>query len=105
MKTIRNLAAGLLLFTGVLHLISVTLVKFDPTSVITIFFGLAYLVIGIFLFRGGRTILWLGAIVPLVGMLLAIIGMLMQVTLLGITFIIIDVVIIACCFYLIFRKE
>ena len=105
MKTIRNLAAGLLLLTGALHLVSVMLGKFDPTSVITIVFGLAYLVIGIFLFQDGRTILWFGAIVPLVGMMLAIIGMLMQFTLLGLIFVAIDIVIITCCFYLISRKE
>jgi hypothetical protein len=41
MKSVRSLAAGLLLLTGMLHLISVALVKFETTSIITIIFGLA----------------------------------------------------------------
>jgi hypothetical protein len=105
MKSVRSLAAGLLLLTGVLHLISVALVKFETTSIITIIFGLAYVVIGYFLFRGGRRVLWFGAIIPLAGLLLATLGTLMKPTLLGGTFIAIDIVIVACCFSLIFRKQ
>jgi hypothetical protein len=105
MKNIRNLAAGLLLLTGVLHLVSVALVKFEATSIITIVFGVAYLAIGYFLFRDGRTIVWFGAIVPLVGLLLAVLGMLMSPTLFGAIFIAIDMVIITCCFILLFRRK
>ena len=105
MKFLRNLAAGLLLLTGALHLVSLVFVTFVPTSLITLLFGWAYLVIGFFLFRDGRAILWFGAIVPLVGLLLAVLGMMMDPTLLGAIFIAIDVIITACCFALIFRKE
>lgn len=105
MKSLRNLAAGLLLLTGALHLGSLMFVPFDLTSIITLLFGLAYLVIVFFLFRGGRTILWFGAIVPLVGLLLAVVGMVMNPTLLGALFIAIDIIIMACCFMVIFRKE
>ena len=105
MKTIRTLAGGLLLLTGALHIVSLALAKFDPTSMITLVFGLAYLVMGFALFWKGRAILWFGAIVPLVGLALAVIGMLMQPTLLGALFIAVDVVVVTCCFYLIFRKE
>jgi hypothetical protein len=105
MKSVRNLAGGLLLLTGVLHLVSVALVKFEATSIITIVFGVAYLAIGTLLFRDGRAVLWLGASVPLVGLVLAAIGMLMKPTLLGGIFIAIDIVISVCCFTLIFRKQ
>jgi hypothetical protein len=106
MKSLRNLAAGLLLLTGALHLISLVLVTFDPTSLITLLFGMAYLTIGFFLFRDDRAIiLWLGAIVPLVGLLLAAIGMVMNPTLLGAIFIAIDIIIATCCFMVIFRKK
>jgi hypothetical protein len=104
MKSVRNFAAGLLLLTGVLHLLSVALVKFETTSIISIVFGLAYLLIGVLLFRTGRAILWFGAIVPLVGLLLAAIGMTMNPTLWGGLFILIDIIVAACCFWLIFRK-
>jgi hypothetical protein len=105
MKTIRRLAGGLLLLTGVLHLLSAALTKFETTSIITIVFGLAYLVIGFFLFQSSRVILWFAAIVPLLGLLLAAIGMLMNPTLLGATFILIDIIVSGCCFYLITRKQ
>ena len=39
MRPIRSLAAGLLFLTGALHLISVMLGKFEPTSTITLVFG------------------------------------------------------------------
>lgn len=104
MKTIRILAAILLLLTGVLHVIQLLLAKLDPGTIITVVFGVAYLILAFFLFRPGKTALWFGAIVPLVGLLLAVVGMLTTPTLLGALFIAIDVVIIACCFILIFRK-
>lgn len=105
MKSLRNLAAGLLFLTGALHLISLAFVTFDPTSLITLLFGVAYLTIGFFLFRDGQVILWFGAIVPLVGLLLAVLGMVMNPTLLGALFIAIDIIIAACCFIVIFRKK
>jgi hypothetical protein len=105
MKPIRGLAGGLLLLTGMLHLVSVTLRTFEATSIITIGFGLAYLAIGYFLFRDGKVVLWLGAIVPLVGLVLAAIGMLMKPTLLGVLFMIIDIIVAGCCFSLILRKQ
>jgi len=104
MKSIRSLAASLLLFTGVLHLASVVFIKFEPTSIITLVFGAAYLVIGFYLFRNGRKPLWFGAVVPLIGLLLAVAGMFMKPTLLGGIFIAIDMAIAASCFSLIFRK-
>ncbi len=105
MKVIRSLAAGLLLLSGLLHLVSAFLVKFEPTVIITIIFGAAYLAIGYFLLRSSRTVLWFGAIVPLVGLLMATIGMVMNPTLLGAVFIAIDALVAIGCFVLIFRKE
>jgi hypothetical protein len=104
MKSIRNLAASLLLLSGTLHLVSVAASKFEPTSSIALVFGAAYLVIGCLLFRGGRLILWLGAVVPLIGLLLAVAGMFMEPTLLGGIFIAIDIAVAAGCFWLIFRQ-
>jgi hypothetical protein len=104
MKTIRILAATLLLLTGVLHVIQLLLAKVDSGTIITVIFGVVYLIIAFFLFRGGKTALWFGAIVPLVGLLLAVVGMLTTPTVLRAIFIAIDVVIIACCFILLFRK-
>jgi len=104
MKSIRILAAVLLLLTGVLHVIQLLLAQLDSGTIITVVFGVAYLIIALFLFRSGKAVLWFGAIVPLVGLLLAVVGMLTTPTLLGAIFIAIDVVIIACCSILLFRK-
>jgi len=90
--------------TGELHLISLLLAAFDPPPLITLPFMVAYLIIVFFLFRDSWAILWFGAIVPLVGLLLAAIGM-MNHTLLGAIFIAIDITIAACCFIVIFRNE
>ncbi len=84
LNPIRRLAGGLLLLTGCLHLVSAAVVDFEATSIITIVFGLIYLVIGVFLSRNGRAILWYGAILPLIGMLLSIVGMLMNRSVLGV---------------------
>jgi|WetSurMetagenome_2_1015567.scaffolds.fasta_scaffold1910753_1 hypothetical protein len=105
MKTIRTLAAVLLLFTGVLHVIQLLLAKLDPGTIITVIFGVAYLIIAFFLFRPGKTVIWFGAILPLVGLLLAVVGMLTTPTALGVLFIAIDVIIIACCSILLFHKK
>ena len=105
MKTIRYLATGLLLFTGLLHVIQIFTTKvIEAGMVITIIFGIIYLVLGVLLLRGGRIVLWLAAILPLVGLLLALVGMLTKPTMLGALFIVIDIAIAACCFALLFRN-
>jgi hypothetical protein len=122
MKTIRTLAAGLLLLTGLLHVIQIiTATGIDSGIIITVAFGIIYLVLGLLLRRisdpplhagrvpdqpvhTGRTILWLAAIIPLVGLLLAGVGMLTKPTLMGALFMVIDIGISTCCFILIFHK-
>ena len=105
MKTVRILAAILLLVTGVLHVVQLLLAKLDSATLITVIFGLAYLVIAFFLFRAGRSVLWFGAILPLVGLVLAVLGMFTAPTLLGGVFIAIDAVIICCCGYLLVKSK
>jgi vacuolar-type H+-ATPase subunit I/STV1 len=105
-KTIRSIAAGLLLLTGILHVIQITTAAaIDAAMIITVTFGVLYLVLGFLLFRENRRIVWLAAILPLVGLFLAAIGMLDKPTLLKALFMAIDIAVAACCFYLIFRKE
>ena len=106
MKTIRTIAAGLLLLTGAIHVIQITTATvFDAAMAITVTFGVIYLLLGFLLFRGSRMIDWLAAILPLVGLLLAAVGMLTKPTWLGAFFMAIDVAVAACCFILIFRKQ
>jgi vacuolar-type H+-ATPase subunit I/STV1 len=106
MKTTRFLAVGLLLLSGLLHVVQITkAATLDAAIVITVTFGIIYLVLGSLLIRGSRTIFWLGAILPLVGLLLATVGMLTNPTLLGAFFIVSDIAVATCCFVLIFKKS
>ena len=105
MRTIRFVATGLLWLTGLLHVIQITTIRaVDVAIVITVTFGVIYLALGFLLLRGGRIIFWLAAILPLIGLLLAALGMLMKPTLLGALFMAIDVGIAACGFALLFGK-
>ena len=105
MNRIRYLAAGLLCLTGILHVAQLAVAKLDASVVIAVLFGVAYLVIGLFLFRDNRTAYYLGAIVPLIGLVLATLGMLIHPTLLAAIFIAIDVVVVLSCFDLIFKSK
>jgi hypothetical protein len=106
MSRIRYWAAGLLGLTGIIHVAQLALAKFDISLAITVLFGIAYLVVGFFLLRtASKTVYYFGAIVPLVGLLLAAAGMLINPTILATFFIVMDVVVIICCFYLIKSKQ
>ena len=105
MNRIRYLAAGLLCLTGVIHVAQLVVAKLDANTIITVLFGAAYLVISFFLFRGNKTSYYLGAIVPLIGLLLATAGMLTNPTFLAAVFISIDVVVVLGCVYLIFSSR
>jgi hypothetical protein len=106
MNYIRYLAAGLLSLTGIIHMAQLAMVELDATLAITILFGIAYLVIAFFLFSAAsKMTYYCGAIVPLVGLLLATAGMVMNPTLLAAFFIVIDVIVVLCCFYLIFKSK
>jgi hypothetical protein len=100
MKTIRYLAAGLLLLTATFHVAQVALTPLDASLIITVVFGVAYLAIGVFLLRDGQAACYFGAVVPLVGLVLAAIGMLTKPTFLGAVFIAIDLIVAGCCVYL-----
>jgi hypothetical protein len=105
MNRIRSLAAALLCLSGAIHVAQLFAGRPAVDTVITVSFGVIYLVIGVLLFRGGRASLTLGGIIPLVGLLLAIAGMLMDPTLLGAFFIAIDVIVAGCCLYIIARNR
>lgn len=73
MKSLRFSAAIFLLITGILHVI---LYIKDPTvsgSAGVLIFGIIYTVIGILLFNSKVYPLYLGLIIPLIGMTLSII--------------------------------
>lgn len=106
MNRIRYLAAGFLCLTGVIHVAQLGMAQLDVAVVIgVVVFGVAYLIIGGFLFRNNKTAYYFGAIVPLIGLCLGTVGMLTNPTALMAFLIAIDVVVVLSCFYLIKGKR
>ena len=105
MNRMRNLAAALLCSSGAIHVAQLFAGKPAVDTAITVSFGVIYLGIGALLFRSGSASLALGADVPLVGLLLAVAGMLMNPTLLGASFIAVDVIVAGCCLYIIAKSR
>lgn len=73
MKPVRFLAGILLLITGILHVILYIKDPKVPGSIGLLIFGIIYAVIGILLFNSKVYPLYLGLIIPLIGMTLSII--------------------------------
>jgi uncharacterized membrane protein (DUF2068 family) len=105
MNRIRYLAAGLLCLTGVIHVVQLVMAQLDTSVIGMVIFGVAYLIIGGFLFRNNNTAYYFGAIVPLIGLCLGTVGMLKNPTILMAFLIAIDVVVVISCFYLIKGKR
>ena len=109
MNRIRNLAAGLLCLTGIIYMARLGIPKSDAAfDTMVVIFGVAYLIIGGFLFRNNRTAYYLGSIAPLIGFCGGMAGMLTNPTMrtMWMAFLIgIDAVIVLSCFYLIKRKR
>jgi len=106
MKPIRYLAAGLLILTGVLHILPMFKTPSDPNSIPMLVFGIAYLTIGILLIMKIRFDSLLGIIVPLIGLGIGffVIGIKNWNTMLTLMFII-DAVVVICCFILLLNKN
>ena len=106
MKPIRLLAGILLLITGILH---VVLYIKDPNvsgSIGLLIFGIIYAVIGFLLFNNKIYSIYLGLIIPLIGMTLSIIkfGIPGLISLLAL-FKLIGIIVIICCGYLLLNRK
>ena len=104
-KGIRFLAASLLVFTGVFHL---ALAAYSAQSVMapgSALFGVLFVIVGIGLFLGRRLFIYLGMIIPIVGI---IVGTYAYVAISPEPVIpvaaAIDIIIILCCCYLMIHK-
>lgn len=106
MKTIRSLAGALLLLNGILHIIQSAGALKNPGSIGVMVFGIAYMVIGVLLYTPKRYPIYLGLIVPVIGMTLSIIKFgFPDVLSLSALFKIIGIVVVICCGYLLVRPE
>ncbi|MBN1791025.1 MAG: hypothetical protein JW830_11050 [Bacteroidales bacterium] len=106
MKTIRFLAAILLVITGVWHVTLFFKATSDPNSIPLLIFGILYGLIGVFLFTPKMLWVYLGLIFPLIGMTMASIQMgVKNFDLTMKVLILIDVIVIICCVYLILVRK
>src|SRR5512137_2177679 len=110
MNRIRYLAAGLLCLNGLIHVTRLGFPPLEGTFVtVVVTFGVAYLIIGGFLFRNSKKAYYFGAIVPLIGLCVGlcggVAGVLANPSVWMVILIILDAVIVLSCFYLIKGKR
>ncbi len=106
MKTIRYIAALLMLATGVLHLMPMFKVPSDPNALPMLAFSIAYLTIGVLLVLNKTFSYILGIVIPLVGLAIGFfkIGLKNWDTMLAIMFIV-DAIVVICCIALLLNKN
>ena len=106
MKTIRYLAACLLLLTGILHFLPIIKTPSDPTAIATLVGGIIYLTIGVLLIMKIKFAPLLGFFLPLLGLSLGFIvtGIKNWDLLLSIMFAI-DAIVAICCLLLLLNKK
>ena len=105
MKTIRLIAGILLVISGVLHVILYIKTSDNPGTVGLLVFGIIYAAIGVLLFTPKLYPVYLGLIIPFIGMTLSMIkfGIPELISLLTL-FKVIGVIVIALCAYLLLKK-
>ncbi len=99
MRVVRILVGLLLCSSGVIHLAQILAGRPTVETVVTVGFGAAYVATGLFLLRDGRTACLAGVVVPLIGLLLAVAGMLAKPSVLGAFFIAVDIIVAGSCLY------
>jgi hypothetical protein len=106
MKSIRNLAGVLLLITGILHIVLYAQSPEEPGIIGVLVFGIIYSIIGLLLFNRKIYPLYLGVIIPLIGMTLSIIkfGIPELMSMLGL-FKIIGLAVVILCIYLLIKRN
>ena len=105
MRRIRIAAAGLLVLAGLVEMLELAGPGAGGNAVITALFGLAHLATGILLFRGTGLVLYAGIAVPLAFTLLMLASLVIQPNPQAGFYIAADLVIAACCAYLVYRGQ
>jgi hypothetical protein len=107
MKTIRILAASLFLLNAVLHFYSViTKGSSDPYFIPALAFGIFYGAIGLLLLLKKRYAIWLGIILPVIPLLMAVFSVdLNTLDIFSKTILVLDLSGLLCCLTLIVNKK
>ena len=72
---------------------------------VTVLFGIAYLVIAFYIYTESKRAYWLGVVLPTLGILLTVPALLSSPTTLGMVFVVVDVLVVGGCAYLIYRSR
>jgi uncharacterized membrane protein HdeD (DUF308 family) len=106
MKTIRYVAALLMLLTGVLHIMPMFKSPQDPNAIPMLVFGIVYFVIGVLLIMNLKFAPILGIAFPLIGLGTGffVVGLKNWTTMLTFLFVI-DAVVVICCIVLLLNKN
>jgi hypothetical protein len=106
MKTIRLFAGLFLIVNGILHIYEYINRSPNPGSIGVLAFGLIYILVGVLLFNKKSYPVYLGLIVPIVGMTLSIIKFgIPELISLSALFKLIGLMVIICCAYILINRK
>jgi uncharacterized membrane protein HdeD (DUF308 family) len=106
MKTIRLLAGILLIINGVLHIVLYLQTSNNAGSIGILVFGIIYIITGLFLFNKKRYPIFLGIIIPIIGMSLSLIKFgVPELISLSALFKVIGLIVIIFCGYIIVKQN
>lgn len=106
MKTIRLLAGILLIINGVLYIVLYLQTSNNAGSVGILAFGIIYIITGLLLFNKKRYPIYLGIIIPIIGMSLSLIKFgVPELISLSALFKVIGLIVIICCGYILVNQK
>ena len=106
MKTIRLLAGILLLINGVLHIVLYLQTFNNNGSIGLLAFGIIYITTGLLLFNKKRYPIYLGIIIPIIGMSLSLIKFgIPELISLSALFKVIGLIVIIICVYILVNQK
>jgi len=106
MKTIRLLAGILLIINGVLHIVLYLQTSNNAGSFGILAFGIIYIITGLLLFNKKRYPIYLGIIIPIIGMSLSLIKFgVPELISLSALFKVIGLIVIICCVIIVLSKK
>ena len=106
MKTIRLLAGVLLIINGILHIVLYLQTSNNAGSIGILAFGIIYIITGLLLFNKKKYPVYLGIIIPIIGMSLSLIKFgVPELISLSALFKVIGLLVIVCCSYIIVNQK
>ena len=106
MKTVRLFAGLFLILNGILHIIEYLNISSNPGSIGILAFGLIYIIVGVLLFNKKLYPVYLGLIIPIIGMTLSIIKFgIPELISLSALFKLIGLIVVICCAYILINRK